>query len=182
MEMLCLEVINSDWHDHRGLVPDEDRLLQPAWLERLLACWQLAVATKPAASEIAALQALRTLMQQIVQNLMDRRTPTAAQMEALNRYLAAAPFHRALREIEGQYQLQDSALQQDWNWVLGEVASSFATLITRYDTSRIKRCENPQCRWTYYDESANHTRRWCEDSCANLMRVRRFRTRQQVKK
>jgi predicted RNA-binding Zn ribbon-like protein len=66
-------------------------------------------------------------------------------------------------------------LRNDWQWVLGEVATSFAILLTQHDPSRIKQCENPDCRWIYYDESANQTRRWCEDTCANLMRVRKYR-------
>ncbi|EFH81869.1 CGNR zinc finger domain-containing protein [Ktedonobacter racemifer] len=31
-----------------------------------------------------------------------------------------------------------------------------------------------------YDESPNHTRRWCEDTCANMMRVRRFREKKRA--
>ena len=83
---------------------------------------------------------------------------------------------RLVKEDE-RYRLQQVPLNNDWSWVLREVALSFATLLTQHDPARIKHCDNPDCRWVYYDESPYHNRRWCEDTCANLMRVRQFRAR-----
>ncbi|TMC65135.1 MAG: CGNR zinc finger domain-containing protein [Chloroflexota bacterium] len=57
--------------------------------------------------------------------------------------------------------------------------TSTPTPLHTYIKEKSFSCENPDCRWVYYDESANQNRRWCEDSCANLMRVRRFRARHQ---
>jgi predicted RNA-binding Zn ribbon-like protein len=43
---------------------------------------------------------------------------------------------------------------------------------------RIKACGNPDCRWAFYDNSKNHSGRWCEmASCGNRMKARAFRER-----
>ena len=177
---LCLDLVNSDWHDYRGTGKDEDRLLKHGWLEQLLVRWGLGVAGAPDEDTIAAFQSLRSLMQHIVQAFLRKQAPTEQDIAALNTYLDAAPSKLHLVRAEGSYQLQQLPLQNDWHRVLGEVAASFANLLAHYDPSRLKQCENPDCRWVYYDESGNQRRRWCEESCANLMRVRRFRARQRA--
>ena len=180
MNALCLDVLNSDWHDYRGTGKDEDRLLKPGWLEQLLARWGLPIASPPDANTIAALQSLRSLMQHIVQTFLQKQAPSVQDIAALNTYLDAAPSKLHLVRAGEHYQLQQVPLNNDWHWVLGEVARSFATLLVHHDASRIKQCENPDCRWIYYDESWNQSRRWCEEPCANLMRVRRFRARKHI--
>ena len=176
---LCLEIVNSDWHDYRGSGKDEDRLLKPGWLMQLLAQWNIGVNSPPNAETIAAFQSLRSLMQSIIQAYMQQQVPTKKDIAALNTYLDAAPLKLQLLQEGMRYQLQEVSLYNDWAWVLGEVAASFAQLLAHRDPLRLKQCENPDCRWVYYDESGNQSRRWCDDACSNLMRVRRFRARRQ---
>ncbi len=177
MDVLCLDILNSDWHDYRHPGKSEDRLLKPAWIEQLVAQWSLTVARPPDTNTIAALQSLRSLMQQMLQTILQNQALREQAIAELNSYLNAAPFQTCLVRKDERYQLQEVPINNDWSWALREVALSFATLLTRYDTSRLKLCENPDCSWIYYDESPHHNRRWCEDTCANLMRVRQFRAR-----
>lgn len=179
MDMLCLDVLHSDWHDYRGTGKDEDRLLTPEWWGQLIARWHLSVESLPDASTVSAFRSLRTLMEHIIQTLLQQHVPLEQDITLLNSYLDNAPSKLKLTNVGKHVQLQQVALATDWKRVLGEVAISFATLLATYDSSRIKQCENPDCRWVYYDESGNQSRRWCEASCANLMRVRRFRGRHQ---
>ena len=178
MDALCLDILNSDWHDWRGTRKDEDRLLKPGWLEQLVARWGLAIASPPDADTIAALQSLRSLMQRMVQMLLQQQALAEQDIAALNSYLDAVPFRHHLVKAGEHYRLEQVPLSNDRRWVLGEVATSFAALLVDHDPSRIKLCENPDCRWVYYDESWNQSRRWCDEPCANLVRVRRFRARQ----
>ena len=181
MDALCLDILNSDWHDYRHAGKGEDRLPKASWQEYLVAQWNLPVNEPPDADTITALRALRSLMQRMVQTTLQNQELPEQDMEELNKYLSAAPSQmRLIREGE-RYQLQELPLNDDWRWVLREIALSFATLLTQHDPTRIKLCENPDCRWVYYDESPYHNRRWCEDPCANLMRVRQFRARQKKK-
>ncbi|MEW6242773.1 MAG: CGNR zinc finger domain-containing protein [Bacillota bacterium] len=78
------------------------------------------------------------------------------------------------------YQLEMLPAYRNWGWVMAEIALSFARLLLN-DYTRVKMCANPACRWVFYDESGNRTRRWCEERyCGNLMKVRRFRARQKA--
>ena len=177
MDALCLDVLNSDWHDYRHAGKGEDRLPRAAWQEYLVTHWNLPVTVPPDAETLAALQALRSLMQRIVQTILQNQPLTERDLTELNGYLNTAPFQTRLVKEDERYQLQEAPLHNDWRWVLRETALSFATLLTRHDPTRIKLCENPDCRWVYYDESPYANRRWCEDTCANLMRVRQYRAR-----
>ncbi len=181
MDMLCLDVLNSDWHDYRGTGRDEDRLLSMEWWKQLIACWNFSVEDLPDTSMIAAFYELRTLMQRVVQTLRQQQTPSEQDIVLLNGYLNKAPSKWELTNIGEHFQLQQVSLAIGWESIVGDVAVSFATLLSNYDLSRIKQCENLDCRWFYYDESANQSRRWCEDTCANLVRVRRFRAKHQDK-
>ena len=61
--------------------------------------------------------------------------------------------------------------------LLAEIARSFVETLAERDASRIKICRNADCLWIFYDRSKNKSRKWCEDTCGNLMKVRRFRKR-----
>src|SRR5207244_1417681 len=77
-----------------------------------------------------------------------------------------------------KFELEMVPLARDWRWVMAEIAASFADLLAKHDSKRLKICENPNCRWIFYDESKSRTRRWCTNNkCANLWKVRRFRAR-----
>jgi predicted RNA-binding Zn ribbon-like protein len=44
--------------------------------------------------------------------------------------------------------------------------------------SRAKVCQEPSCRWAYYDRSRNRSRSWCSmDVCGNRSKARTFRSR-----
>ncbi|HEY6541038.1 MAG TPA: ABATE domain-containing protein, partial [Ktedonobacteraceae bacterium] len=74
MDALCLDVLNSDWHDYRHAGKGEDRLPKAAWQEQLVAQWALPVSVAPDADTIAALQALRSLMQRMVLTIAQNQT------------------------------------------------------------------------------------------------------------
>ena len=177
MDMLCLDILHSDWHDYRGTGKDKDRLYSPEWWKQLIARWNFSVEALPDASTIETFHELRTVMQHVVQSLLRQQAPSEQDVLLLNSYLEKVPSRLELTQAGKELQLQQVPLTGGWERVLGEVAISFAKLLTQHDSTRIKQCENPDCRWVYYDESANQTRRWCEDACANLMRVRRFRAK-----
>lgn len=181
MEALCLDIVNSDWHDYRGTGKDEDRLLKSSWLEHTVARWGLAV-NEPADGEaVARLQGLRSLMYRMIEAVLQKREMAEQDIVELNSYLDVALSKQRLVSVGGHYELRQVLLNDGWQRVVVEVAISFAELMALHDLGRLKQCENPDCRWVYYDESANQNRRWCEDTCANLMRVRRFRARRQGK-
>ena len=176
MDALCLDFINSEFRDFRGRWSRDD-LQQPGWLEQFLARWELQIASPPAAAPLTDLIALRTLLQHMIETLVNGQLSTHDQI-TLNAILLKAPLHRQLVHSTAGYQLTMEPLQKDWDWVQAEIAAAFAHLLTAHDTRRLKICANPHCRWIFYDDSKSRTRRYCTpDKCANLLKVRRFRAR-----
>lgn len=176
MDALCLQFINSEFRDFRGRWVRDD-LLQPGWLEQFLATWELQVAIPSDATAIAALVALRTLLRRMIEALSEGQIADG-DLAMFNAILLKIPVHRYLvKDAEG-YRLGMEPSRKDWDWVQAEIATSFAYMLTAHDPERLKLCANPNCRWAFYDDSKSRTRRYCSsDKCANLMKIRRFRTR-----
>ena len=75
-----------------------------------------------------------------------------------------------------------------WTWdarnapvevILGPIALSALTLLTRSDLSRIKMCQGEHCGWLFFDITKNKSRRWCDmEVCGNRAKQRRHQTRQ----
>ncbi|WP_338258528.1 CGNR zinc finger domain-containing protein [Dictyobacter halimunensis] len=175
--MIWLDLVNTDWHDYRGSGRHEDRLLRPGMLEQLLEHWGIEGMEQATDETIAGLQRLRALIQLVIHPLLEKRLPEQDELAALNVYLEQAPTRLLVSRDEQLIQLQQLPCRRDWSWVYGEIAASFAHTLAERDPFRIKQCENPDCLWTYYDESSTASRRWCEGPCANIMRVRRYRAR-----
>ncbi len=178
MNTQWLELVNTDWHDYRGTGKDEDRLLQPCKIAELLALWNFEIQQPVTGEMLYQLQQLRSLLLRMIASILARKPIHDNHLAELNQYLRQAPAHLVLSRSKEGYTLSRSSCQpQSWSWILGCIAASFAETLAGYDLTRIKQCSNPDCRWIYYDESHNKSRRWCEEPCANMMRVRKFRQR-----
>lgn len=59
-----------------------------------------------------------------------------------------------------------------------ELSGSFASILRRSRSPRLKRCADESCRRVFYDATRSRTRRWCDSgTCANRARVRHHRSR-----
>lgn len=177
MDPMCVDFLNSLWRDWRGSGRSEDRLDQPEWLDQFLSKWGLEV-DDPNPPPGDALKELRDLLWRMVKALNEERL-SDDDLAQLNAVWQRVPQYRRLLRVDTGYLTELVPPRKDWNWVLAEIAASFADLLIHHDPRRIKICENPDCLWVFYDESRNRSLRWCDDSyCGNLMKVRRFRARQ----
>jgi predicted RNA-binding Zn ribbon-like protein len=177
MENICFEFLNSRQREYPGGRLIEDLLEQPQWVEQFLAKWDLQVDQPLDAARLAALRSLRSTLDHIIEAVVDGQPLSMKELEAVNEYMNRVSFIQRLAQSDGAYRLELVPKQKDWHWVQGEIVAAFVDLLTQYDLSRLKICSNPACRYVYYDECKNRSRQWCSDSCANRMRVRRFRTR-----
>lgn len=183
MEFVALEFLNSDWHDWHGSGLHIDRLEQPGWIADFLAQWQLKTDSPLDEAAQTALKELRGLLRRLLETLVAGQSLTAGAIAELNQYLSRSVFKRqlAFEANRQQFHPELKPVQKDWDWVLAELANSFAELVTQHDTERLRICRNADCGWVFYDSSRNKTRRWCEDAtCGSLNRVRRFRQRQKA--
>ncbi|MGE5542348.1 MAG: CGNR zinc finger domain-containing protein [Bacillota bacterium] len=179
-ERSFLDILNSDWPDWREAPRKEDRLKNREWVRGFLARWGLDYAGVLDAEVVATLRDLRSLMRRIVQRLSRGADPSAEDLSLLNQVLAAAPSVHRLVRSGSQYQMEEAPLEKNWNWVRAEIARGLADMIAHGDPARFRICENPECLWVFYDESRNRARRWCDERCGNLSRVRRFREKQRA--
>jgi len=178
LDSALLDLLNSDWHDWHGTGRTEDRLTDPAWLKRFMASWGLHVDEPYTGRARTALGELRTLGRRMVEDFRTGGPLSEPDVAALNAYLARGPVRRQFVLEDGEPRVELVAAARDWDWVLAETAASLADLLAQGEPERLKVCENRDCRWVFYDDSRNRSRRWCDSrACGNLIKVRRFRAR-----
>lgn len=180
--MLWDDFLNTDYHDWRRGGRTEDRLERPGWLSGLLSRHQLAADTPPTPDELAELKRLRSLLLLVVQELAGGRQPSDDAIASLNETLSQGAVVRRLEaDGEGRFALRQTPAAGGWPQIMAEIAASFAATLAEGEPSRIRICDNPDCRWVYYDETRNRSKRYCDDKmCGNLMKVRRFRARRKA--
>jgi predicted RNA-binding Zn ribbon-like protein len=61
---------------------------------------------------------------------------------------------------------------------LGRIVAAVFAAMNEEDWTRLKLCGSATCRWAFYDQSRNHSSRWCKmASCGNRQKAKRFRER-----
>jgi predicted RNA-binding Zn ribbon-like protein len=64
---------------------------------------------------------------------------------------------------------------------LAALASPIVEELARGRPERLRVCENPTCRWAFFDSSPTGRRRWCEmQSCGNRAKAARHRARRRA--
>jgi len=170
MEFLCLDLINSRWYaTHK---PGRDGLADAGWLEQFWQKWKLGAA--PGAEAVPQLVQVRALLEALLERPGDCQDAVAR----LNQFLKRYPYTYALEAADRHYRLAVHGAADEFGRILAAELVAFLELWTSDEVGRIKRCQNPECGWAFYDESKNNTRRWCGGTCASLIKVRRFRSRQ----
>ncbi|MGD8191340.1 CGNR zinc finger domain-containing protein [Brevibacillus ginsengisoli] len=182
MEHICIDFMNSDWRDWRGSGRREDRLDKESWLAEFLGHWNLTAPLPVDADMRQVLGQLRDRLRAMVEAVVDDQVLNEADVDLLNRVMKrVSAYHRLVPEGKS-YRMELVPLGNAWDLVLERIAVSFTQLLAAGDLRRIKICMNEDCRWIFFDESRNRTRRWCDDACCgNLLKVRRFRERQKQK-
>lgn len=178
MDVLCIEILNSNHTGWRHDSVQTDLLDHTDWLQALLEKWQLPAALPIPSRELAKLKALRENMRSVIAALrsgVDLQRP----LQEINRVLASEPLYKQLVNRGDCFVAEYDCSLAGWPLVVFRTADSFVQLLCEFDTARIKLCDNADCQWVFYDESKNKSRRWCDDKvCGNIMKVRRFRARQ----
>jgi predicted RNA-binding Zn ribbon-like protein len=177
MDLLCLEFVNSEFREFRGRWVRDD-LRQPEWLASFLEKWHLQGEQSIDEAMIEELVALRTLLVRVVAALNTPSGVDPRDLSALNDQLRQTAFHYQVAYDGLAFAMNNQPLQRNLAWVKSSIVVDFLSLLTHRDPRRLKVCRNPHCRGIFYDETKSRTRRYCTlEKCANLMKVRRFRSR-----
>jgi predicted RNA-binding Zn ribbon-like protein len=121
---------------------------------------------------------LREFLRRIVETVAaDQEVPTR-DVKRLNGFLEWADVRHRMHKTPEGLKLETVPLVDDDDWLVGAIALSAAEFLTSGDRSRLKVCGNSGCRWVFYDDTKNRSRRWCDSNlCGNLFKVRRYRSR-----
>ena len=173
MDILCLEFINSWWNINHRLF--KDPLTDQECMDDFCEKWNLPHVDVSNTENVDALLKLRSFLNGVGTELCKTKKVSDKNIDKLNQYLFSQKLHKELKLENGEYQLHTIPEQFNISWITYQIVLSFANLLTQYNTEKIKLCENPDCGWIFYDESKGTTRKWCDNTCASLMKVRRFR-------
>jgi predicted RNA-binding Zn ribbon-like protein len=176
-DTIWIDLLNSDWHDHRGTGAREDRLNDPRWLEAYISSYGLDLGAVPRERIRQRFRALRGTLRAVVNRIVAGKKIPAADWSRLNAHLERVHFVRRVRVKDSGTEVVESPSGDKLSVSLAAIAESFARAVTREDLSRLKVCQNKDCLWVFMDASRNRSRRWCEDTCGNLMKVRRYRNK-----
>lgn len=182
MEPLWLELVNSRFNDYRGVSGPQDRLDDGVWLREFVSNWPVEKGSVKDSELVELLRSLRAVIRKIVDSFVSDRLIDDEEWEKLNAILSSVPITRTLEVSDEDFRLKETPMHINAQSMLADIALSFVKVFTEGDPSRLRVCENEDCRWIFYDTTRSRTRRWCEDSaCGNLMKVRRFRERKKNK-
>lgn len=176
MRRLCLDFINTRWYLNHKLYKEiiTDETL---WRE-FLADRQIQLQEEVFPGAATELIVLRDFLGKVLKCYVREGRIDDSDLARLNHYMSGVPTIKILRRENNELQLVERPAALDYKWLMAEIAASSADLIAYGDKERLKFCENPDCNWVFYDETKNRTKRWCDDTCASLMKVRKFRAKQ----
>lgn len=182
LAMLWDDLVNSHWHDWRGSGREEDRLEQEKWLRRFMQEDGITAANLPDKKELGELKKLRAFLLELIRQIVAGEGLTDLQIAMLNGWMEKEPVYRKVtRSADQTVSLAYIPANANWTQSMAEIAASFASVLEKGETSRIRICGNPDCLWVYYDDTRNRSKRYCDDKmCGNLMKVRRFRAKKKL--
>ena len=169
---IWIDFLNSLEHD--GLGNTRDYLRNPAWRKAFFSYWRLA-APATATVPFAPLEQLRGLLRQIADALTSKRSLRPKELHALNDALSVFVKPQLIQRQNG-FVLEEVPRNNDWRWIMAQIARSCAETLAHRPLDRLKICPDPKCRWLFYDQTKAKSRIWCnEKTCGNRNRVRRAR-------
>jgi predicted RNA-binding Zn ribbon-like protein len=153
-----------------------DHLADPSWLAYFLKQWRFAASPNPS-PPMANLKALRKVLRTSCEAVAAGKPIAKGELRALNAAMNVAG-KRQLFQRQNGLQIEFVPAAPGWDWMVAEIARSFADTLSNGEPARIKICRNHDCRWIFYDQTKGRTRCWCSDkSCGNRARVRRARAK-----
>lgn len=179
----CLDFVNTEVitkGQRRDLLTDFG-----AWLAWLVQAQVIDEATgrtlgdrwtgKAAERTLADVRHFRRVLRETLERIAQGKPVPREVIEAVNHRLRARTGYVEVTKVRGGYVKRvhaEFAVPADLLIPLAEAASD---LLCDADLSLIRRCENEQCILFFYDQTKNHSRRWCSmQVCGNRMKVAAF--------
>jgi predicted RNA-binding Zn ribbon-like protein len=117
---------------------------------------------------------LRERLYRIFSTLAAGERPGAADLDGLNRDLAAALRHLRVEPAGDGFAWSWASPGGGFDWLLWPVARAAGELLTSAEVELVRECASDRCSWLFVDRSRTHRRRWCDMKvCGNRAKARR---------
>jgi predicted RNA-binding Zn ribbon-like protein len=192
-EELCLDFANTRYW--RGTAEPREELRDfadlvawcaartglPAARAGALAAWAAAEPAAAAALRTEAV-ALREMIYRLFHALAEKAAPLPADLERLNRALAAVAERRAIEPTEAGFGWRVGDGAPGAMRLLTPVLWSAGDLLVGKRLAKVRHCANPDCEWLFIDDSKSGNRRWCSMSaCGNRAKAHRHYARKKAR-
>jgi predicted RNA-binding Zn ribbon-like protein len=175
MDSVLREFINTLWKQNHGY--GMDPLEDPVWFKQFEA--KIADALTLDVSQCSAmLKATRAIMITYIQEIVDDQLDAEGLMQVIENSFQSSSGTRTVLKQSDSPHINFKPECYDLNYLIADLYGRFFDLVFTDDRTRIRICENPDCRYVFYDDSKNKSKRHCHAGCSNLMKVRRFREKQ----
>jgi predicted RNA-binding Zn ribbon-like protein len=149
----------------------------PAGQAAALAAWASAEPAAASALRTEAIE-LREAIYRLFHALAENSAPVPANLEWLNRALAAVAGRRAIAPTEAGFGWRVGTAAPAALQLLTPVLWSAADLLVGKRLAKVRHCANPDCEWLFIDDSKSGNRRWCSMSaCGNRAKAHRHYAR-----
>ncbi len=187
----CVDFVNTEVNvkeQRRDLLTDFESWL--AWLAQAQVIDDETARTlanrwagKPAAERtLAEVRDFRGALRETVERIAHGKSVPRAVVEAINQRLRARTGYVEVAKIRGGFTKRVHAEFAAPEDLLVPVAEAASDLLCDADFSLIRRCENHRCILFFYDQTKNHSRRWCSMQwCGNRMKVAAFYERRRAR-
>ena len=131
---------------------------------------------KPAAERaLAEVRDFRGALRETVERIAQGKSVPRQVIEAINQRLRARTGYVEMTKVRGGFTKRVHAEFKAPPDLLVPMAEAASDLLCDADCSLIRRCENHKCVLFFYDQTKNHSRRWCSMQwCGNRMKVAAF--------
>jgi predicted RNA-binding Zn ribbon-like protein len=147
--------------------------------ERLLQGSQASAAAT--AEMLTRARALREALYRVFKAVVEGWTPPAADVDRLNREIAALRASEVLVWEGGRPELRWRG-EDERAYPLWQVVRSAERLLTSSRLDCVGQCPGDDCGWLFLDTSRGGRRRWCDMAdCGNVAKVRRHRRRARLR-
>jgi predicted RNA-binding Zn ribbon-like protein len=125
------------------------------------------------AKDLEEILAFRETVYRIFLSQVNHKPTSLRDLRCLNDVLLKHRSRMYLSLADGAYRWSAKPTRS-FDWVMGQVAESAATLLTSRDLEQLRVCEHENCGWFFLDRSRNVPRRWCSmEDCGNRAKARR---------
>jgi predicted RNA-binding Zn ribbon-like protein len=151
---------------------------EPAQTVLVLDEWRCSIEEPLDEETLQDLKNLRSWLGNLVVKVVKDDGLQKDDLDKMNHVLKDIPVYREIEPLDKSFHLSFVPLKHNWDWFKSEVVFSFAGFLCKHDANRLRICVYDACRWVFFDESRNRSRRWCNHkTCGNRINVRHFRKR-----